>query len=440
VFFSLKPRERLLIALRHEEPDRIPIDLGSTGVTGINVFVYRDLRKLLNLPSKPIRVADFLSQIAEVEKEVLDTLHVDVINIERTLPPAYPMEISWKLWTHRDGTLIEIPAKDLVVWAGTTFTVRGEVSIVRREDGYYAYINNMLAGIMPLQGYYFEPYTRVRHIRPVKDAKIPYIIADEVKSIEDVKKLDWDRYKISDEEIDIMRKRAEYLYKNTEYGLVVARAYQFHEWGQHLRGWSTWLSDLRLRKPLAEAILDHMMDVVMYNVKRVVDAVGEYVQVMSVIHDDLGTEEGPQISPQIFREFYKHRYEEVIGYIKRHSKAYIFFHSCGSIFPLIKELIDVGIDILNPVQISAKGMDPERLKKEYGEQITFWGGGADNQHILPLAKPEEVAEHVKKLIKIFAPKGGFVYAQIHNINPPTPAENVLTAFKTAYEYGKYPIR
>jgi len=408
-------RTRLLIALKHEEPDRIPIDFGSIPQTSANALVYWELRKLLGLSEKPVRICD-PSMRVEVDKEVLEALHVDVIDVDRTLEPTIPLSKGWKVWVYR-GVPVEIP---------------DDIDIVKKNDGYYAYRGNDLIGIMSLNGYYFESPSRVRHRYPLQDAK----------TVDDVKKYDWDKHKISDEYIDILRRKAEYLYKNTSYGLVTrAGSWGLHDnGGQNLRGWSTWLSDLRLRKPLAEAILDNIMDVLMYNVKKVIDTIGQYIHIYLVFYDDLGTEEGPQISPQTFREFYKHRYEEVISYIKRHSKAYVAIHSCGSIFPLIRELIDVGIDVLNPVQISAKGMDPEKLKKEYGEQITFWGGGADTQHVLPLASPQEVAEHVKKLIKIFAPRGGFIYASVQTIQPHTPAENVLTAFKTAYEYGRYPIR
>jgi uroporphyrinogen decarboxylase len=258
-----------------------------------------------------------------------------------------------------------------------------------------------------------------------------------------VKNFNWDSYKVSDDHIDMLRKKAEYLYRNTEYALIntfIGGPGGYHDaGGQNLRGWDKWLSDLRVRKPLAEAILDHIHEVMMYNIKRVVDAIGEYIQVLAIGYDDLGTEEGPQIDVKTFREFYKHRYEELIGYVKKHSKVYTWLHSCGSIYPFIREFIDVGLDVINPVQISARGMDPERLKRDFGDQIAFWGGGVDTQHIIPFAKPDEVAEHVKKLIKIFAPKGGFIYASVHNIQPNTPPENIATIYKTAYEYGKYPI-
>ncbi|MDK6029354.1 uroporphyrinogen decarboxylase family protein [Ignisphaera sp. 4213-co] len=288
---------------------------------------------------------------------------------------------------------------------------------------------------MPKKGYYFEGFNRVKP--PLGD----------INSVSDVKNYDWSSAKISTEHLEFLKKRAEWLYKNTDYALLFFSGYAylggcamgFHEWGQGLRGWAKWLADLRVRKPLAEAILDQMMEILKYNVENIVSTLKDYVQVIA-FGDDFGTEEGPQISVEIFREFYKHRFEELFSIVKRRSKMFIYFHSCGSIYPIIKELIDAGIDAINPVQISAKGMDPEKLKRDYGEQVTFWGGGADTQHVLPFAKPDEVVEHVKKLIKIFAPGGGFVFASVHNIQPPTPPENIVAMFETAYKYGKYPIR
>jgi len=427
----MNPRTRVLTALKHEEPDRIPIDIGSTPTTAIHVFAYRDIRRMLNLPERPIRIFDFGQQLAEVEKELLEFFHVDVISINRVLEPCAPypyiwryrtrrgdvVEISdkeWKLWIHRDGTPVEIPKN---------------IDIIEEEDGYVAYIREDIIGKMPKNGYYFWGLDRWKEYIPLAN----------VKTVEDVNNFNWDSYKVSDDYIETLRKRAEYLYRSTEYALIFFGAGSLHEWGQGLRGWSTWLSDLKIRKPLAEAILDNMMDVLKYNVDKYVDAVGEYVQVIG-FGDDLGTEEGPQISVQMFREFYKHRYEELFNIVKKRSKMFIFLHSCGSIYPFVKEFIDVGLDVLNPVQISAKGMDPKKLKSEFGDQISFWGGGVDTQHILPFAKPDEVAEHVKKLIKIFAPKGGYIYATVHNIQPQTPPQNIETIYKTAYKYGKYPIK
>jgi len=430
----MNSRERLLLALKHEEPDRVPIDLGATPTTGIHAKTYYGLRKYLSLPEKPIRVMDVGQQLAEIDRDVLEILHIDIININRVLDPMAPHPYIYR-FTSINGQLMEASDQEFYAWKAP-YSVEVEIpkyiEIREERDVIVGYAFGRVFGKMPRSGYYFWGLDRWREAKPP--------LAD-AKTVEDVEKYNWDAHKIPDSIINTLKLRAEYLYRNTEYALIntfIGWPGGYHDaGGQGFRGWDMWLVDLKLRRPLAEAILDHIHEVMMYNIKRIVEAIGDYVQVIAVGYDDLGTEEGPQISVQMFREFYKHRYEEIINYVKKHSKSYTWLHSCGSIYPLIKEFIDAGLDAINPVQISAKGMDPEKLKREYGDQITFWGGGVDTQHILPLAKPEEVAEHVKNLIKVFAPRGGFVYAAVHNIQPEVPSENVVTAFKIAYEYGKY---
>lgn len=436
----MNPRERVLITLKHEEPDRIPIDFGSTHVSTINPLCYRDLRKYLGLAEKPARVKDVVAQLTEVDDELLKIFNVDFIDVNRHLPPA-PSDVyyrdvfyqcmtcvyadkdigkaeiydeKWKLWIHKDLNFVEeIPSC---------------IDIVEENTSLAIYLNKVLLGKGSRNSSTFSP-PDAHGINPLAS----------VTKVEEVKNFDWNVFKISDKYVDFLKKKAEYLYKNTEYALVFSLAGRMHAWAQGLRGWTRWLSDLRLRRVLSETILDHIMDVLMHNVKKYVDALGEYIQIIGFA-DDLGTEEGPQISIQMFKDVYKHRYEELFSYIKKHSKMYIFLHSDGAIFPLIKEFIDVGLDIINPIQLSAKGMDPEKLKKEYGEQITFWGGGADVQRVLPFATVDEVVQHVKKLIKIFAPRGGFIFATTHNIQPPTSPQNIVTVFKTVYENSKYPIK
>jgi len=432
----MNSRERLLTALRHEEADRIPIDLGSTDVSGMNCLVYKGFRRLLGLPDKPIRpmvtsgsdpsLLTFYNMVAEVEKEVLDMLCIDVISINRTLEPTLGDRRLSKAFINNRWQVVELGFKQWY-WREWDLTIEipDYIDIVESGDRYIASLGGREHAIAPKRSFYFNSR---RFSTPLKN----------VKSIDDIKNFNWDFYKISDMVLEDLRRRAEYLYRNTDYGLIYFRVGSIHAWPQDLRGWTQWLADLRLRKALAEAILDHVMDVVMYNTKKIIDNVGCYVQVIGLA-DDLGTEESPQISAQMFRDVYKHRYEEIFTYIKRYSKAYTFLHSDGAIYPLIRELINTGLDILNPIQISAKGMEAEKLKKEFGEQLTFWGGGADTQHILPFRKQEEIVEHVKKLIKIFALGGGYVYAPIHNIQPNTPPENIAAMFRTAYDYGKYPI-
>ncbi|MEM2221238.1 MAG: uroporphyrinogen decarboxylase family protein [Ignisphaera sp.] len=399
----------------------MPIDLGGSGVTGIHVNVYHGVRRLMGLSEKPIRVADYSQMLAEVEKEVLERLNIDVVRIDRVLEPCHPdvNRMGWRIWRNPQGIHIEFPEHLEIV----------------EEAGYYkAYLRGLYSGRMPKDGYYFWWGIHADIKPPLADAK----------TIEDIKDFNWDQYKFTDEEIENLRKKAEWLYRNTEYAIVlpgVTKIGGLHDaGGQSLRGWDRWLSDLRIRKPLAEAVLDYIMELYRYNIKRILNALGEYVNVAIVAYDDLGTEEGPQISVQTFREFYKNRYEEIISYVKKYSKAFTRIHSCGSIHPFIKEFVDIGLDAIDPVQISARGMDPVVLKRDFGEQIVFWGGGVDTQHILPFAKEEEVIEHVKKLIEIFKPGGGYIYAPVHNIQPNTPPQNIIAIYTTAYKYGKYIVK
>jgi len=432
----MRSRERLLTALRHEEADRVPIDLGSTDVTGVNCLVYRELRRFLGLPDRPIRplitsgsdpsLFTFYNMVAEVEKEVLDMLHVDVISINRTLEPTLGVRKLSKAFINNEWQITEVEFKQWY-WREWDLTIEipEYIDIIEDRDRYTAKLGAREHAVAPRRSFYFDSR---RFSTPLKN----------VKGIAEVKNFNWDSYKISDLVLEDLRKRAEYLYKNTDYGLVYFRVGSIHAWPQDLRGWPQWLSDLRLRRALAEAILDHVMDVVTYNTRKIVDTIGNYVQVIGLA-DDLGTEESPQISVQMFKDIYKHRYEIIFTYIKRYSKSYTFLHSDGAIYPFIKEFIDIGLDILNPIQISARGMDPEKLKKEFGEQLAFWGGGADTQRVLPFVEPEGITDHVEKLVRIFAPKGGYVFAPIHNIQPSTPPENIVAMFNTAYKHGKYSI-
>jgi uroporphyrinogen decarboxylase len=197
--------------------------------------------------------------------------------------------------------------------------------------------------------------------------------------------------------------------------------------------------DLALEPKLAHALAQKLADHAVANLERYLDAVGDYIQIIQM-GDDLGTQRGPQMSPAMYWEFIKPRHRQIYQYVKAHSNLYVFLHSCGSIYALIPYLIEAGVDILNPVQISAVAMDPTRLKREFGRDLVFWGGGADTQHVLPDAKPEEVRQHVRELIEIFAPGGGFVFCQVHNIQANVPPANVVAMFEAALEFGRYGSR
>jgi uroporphyrinogen decarboxylase len=406
----MNSRERVLTALRHEEPDRVPIDLGSMPSTGIMAIAYVKLKKYLGLKGGVVRVYDVGQQLAEPEKEILEMFNVDVISLTRTLEPCGPNSERWKKWRLPDGNECEVPT-----WFNPEPDGAGGWVI---RDG-----QGRVVSKMPKDSLFFDSV---------------YHPLEKLESIKVVEDYDWEGLKIKNDNYFMnLRKRAEYLHNNTTYAIHFFGAGGVHEWGQGLRGWSNWLLDLTFNKKLASLLLDRMIEVVMYNLKKYVDALKDYVQVIG-FGDDLGIQTGPQVSPRVFKEMLKPYYTEMFQYVKKHSKMFVFLHSCGSIYELIPDLIDAGVDILNPVQISARNMEPWKLKKEFGKQVTFWGGGVDTQHVF-YKKPEEVYEHVKNNILAFAPGGGYVFNQVHNIVANVPPENVVAAYKSAYENGHYPI-
>jgi uroporphyrinogen decarboxylase len=241
---------------------------------------------------------------------------------------------------------------------------------------------------------------------------------------------------ISDEELAWLRSEAQRLYETTDKAIMGHFGGNILEAAQGLRGWGQFMIDMAGNPKLAQALTQKLADRWVANLSRYLGAVGDYIQIIQM-GDDLGTQSGPQMSPRMYRQIIKPAHRQVYEYVKTHSDVYIFLHTCGSIYKLIPDLIDAGVDILNPVQISAADMDPARLKREFGQDVTFWGGGANTQHVLPNATPDEVRQHVRELIEIFAPGGGYVFCQVHNIQANVPPENVVAMFEAALEFGRY---
>jgi len=242
--------------------------------------------------------------------------------------------------------------------------------------------------------------------------------------------------RITDEELDFLEAQAKELKNNTDCAILGSFGGNFIEEGHALFGYQEFMERLILDKPLIEYFLNKLEEKYLKEIERYLNRVGKYIDII-VLGDDYGTQEGLQISLEIFRQLFKPHLKALCDFIEKRSDVHIFLHSCGAVSKLIPDFIDAGIQILNPVQTSAKGMSPEFLKREFGKDIVFWGGGCDTQRILPFGTLEEVENDVKKRIDIFAPKGGFVFAAIHNIQQEVSPEKCLKLFDTARDYGKY---
>ncbi|MBI2842317.1 MAG: methyltransferase [Armatimonadetes bacterium] len=401
---QLTSRDRVLAALRHEESDRVPIDMGGMISTGITASAYIALRDYLGLDGTA-RVYDWWQQLAAVDPDVLEYFHVDSVDLANTrVAPGG----NWHKWTlPSNGVEVEVPDE---------FCPEKEPDggwIVRNEDG-------EIVGRMPQGGLYFdgtEAYHELRH----------------ATSVNDVEK--WEIPPAADTALDSMAERAKWLYENTGWAILAMSPGSVFGIGQAMRGWEQYMVDLLADPALASAIIEKAVACFKRDIKRLYDAVGDYIQIV-VFADDLGTQAGPQISPETYRKMILPGQKDLFGYAKRlRPEIYVFLHCCGSCYDLVPGLIDAGVDILNPVQTSAARMDPKVLKREFGKHITFWGGGCDTQRILPWATPEQIRAHVKERIEIFAPGGGFVFNQVHNIQANVPPENIAAMLEAAYDFG-----
>jgi len=397
-------RERVLTTLQHKEPDKVPIDFGGMRSTGIMAIAYNRLKRHLGLKGGETRVYDPTQQLAEPEEEILDLFEVDVVDLNNSLGIRAE---KWRDWTLPDGSLGKMPVTSYPVWEKEEWVLKDGLRTRAR---------------MPESCLYFENCNQ---------------ILEHVETTADMRRIRWKTY-FTDEDLREFEEKGKFLCENTDYAIMGGFGGNILECGQEVRGWENFMSDLVGNRSFAEDLMDELVEMHLTNLKGFLQAVGSYIQIIQM-GEDLGTQETSQISLQMYRELVKPRHRKIYQYVKEHSSLYVFLHSCGSIYNLIPDLIEIGVDILNPVQTSAANMDPVQLKREFGSKITFWGGGCDTQSVLPYATTEELEAHVKERIGIFAPGGGFVFTQVHNVQANVPPENVVAMFNAAKKHREYPI-
>ncbi len=406
-------RERVLKAVNFEQPDRVPIDLGAIRASGINAVVYHELKKRMGI-ELPTRIHDTMQILAELDMEVLNRLHVDVLPLE-------PMTARWARQEASAGV-----RKTLFCGLDVYFPPRTEIE--EQRDGSWILKGPDGGDIarMPKDGFYFD------FIRPT--------MADT--------RINPDAFRPSDtvaeEELRELEEHGRFLYENTDKALL--------GWGASISlvGLSALLSDnitqgsldewlcmLMTEKETAHEMMSRYVEATIKRIQLYHQAVGDFCFAWGVASDDAGTQNAELLSPDLFREMIKPHYKRLCEWVHAHTGWKTYLHSCGSIYRFIPEWIDAGIDILNPVQIAAANMTPERLMKDFAGKIVFWGGGCDTQKVLPFGSPEEVRRHVRRNIELFsAGDGGFVFAQVHNIQQDVPVENVEAMFEAAHEFGR----
>jgi uroporphyrinogen decarboxylase len=379
-------RERVLRALDHETPDRVPIDLGGNQ-TGIHKFPYAALLEHLGIGDEP-RIMDAVQQLARPCEAVLERFHVDTRYIAAGAAADFKGAI---VPARRDGRLWH----DLVDEFGVRWSMPDD------EPYYMDITHHPLAGatLDDLRGY------------PFPKGDDPGRFAG-------------------------LRERALAIRNDTPYAVVSGISGVVYEICWYLRGLERWFNDMLEQPRFCEALLDRTLRFWLDWFRAFLDEVGDVVDVI-MIGDDLAGQMGPLFHPDFYRRIVKPRHKQLVQYIRSRTRAKIWYHTCGSCVAYISDLIDNGIHILNPVQIGARGMEPAVLKERFGKELVFWGGAIDVQHVLPSASPETVREHVRRNIETWKPGGGYVFNNVHNIQPGVPPENIVALFDAAYEYGFY---
>jgi uroporphyrinogen decarboxylase len=400
-------RERVLAAIDHREPDRLPVDLGAMRSTGITAAAYGKLKRHLGLAAGHIDVYDAVQQLAQPEPEVLDYWGADVVDLGRAFLTG---DGDWKPFTLPDGQAARVPAYMPIEPDGLGGW------IAREADG-------RPIGAMPAGAFYLSQ----THF-PLRDWDGDPAVLDRLPEL--MGRVTWSALPcppyhepLTPAHLAEIRRRAQRLREATDHAVMIAFGGNLLEWGQYLCSMEQFLVDLVESPAKAEALLDKLTEMHLANLDRILPAVDGLVDIIQM-GDDFGAQGSLEISPRLYRRVFKPRQKVLYDKIRRESGLRVFLHSCGSIVDILPDLIEIGVEIINPVQTSAAGMDPARLKRDFGRDLCFWGGGCDTQRVLPEGTPEEIRDHVRGRIETLAPGGGFVFTQVHNIMPHVPPESI----------------
>ncbi|MBN1973810.1 MAG: hypothetical protein JW787_09240 [Sedimentisphaerales bacterium] len=413
----MTPRERLNAVLNHQPADCLCVDFGAGGQTGIGVCAVNKLRQALTGDKKwKVKVTEPCQMLGEIDEELRKILSLDVVGVNTPTDMFGLRYEDFKPFIMpADGTEVLVPAQ-----FNYTVSEDGDIFLYPEGD-----TSVEPCAKMPKTGYFFDS---IRSQKPVIEENLNPMDNCEEFGI------------LSDDDIAYFKKQVDEYYYNTDYGIYLTiPGVAFGDiamvpapWMKNpkgIRDVEEWYISTALRRDYVYKVFEKQCETGLKNIELLAKALGNKVQVVFVSGTDFGTQRGPFISPQAYRDLYKPFQKAINDKIHELTSWKVFMHCCGSIYKLLPDIIEAGFDVLNPVQCSAAEMDPQRLKNEFGDQLVFWGGGVDTQKTLPFGTPEEVYNEVRERIKIFSPNGGFVFNSIHNVQSNVPTKNLLAMFK-----------
>jgi len=406
----MNSRERIQAALAHRQPDRVPVDFNGHRSSGIHALAYKRLRERLGLPPSRLYVYDFIQQLALVEDDVLDLVGADVVEVGHDY---YKVEGYWADWQLPDGTPCKIPAFCYPERVGEDWVVRGDEGqvicaqkkgVLFFEQTHWPLLDNPDA-VFDRLGHYLNQVMWCRLGIPPAPAGL------------------------DQKGLAVRRESARRLRQSTQRAIYGTFGGNLIEIGEFVFRIDEFLYLLAADPARIHRFLDKLVEFHLANMEKYLGAVGEYLDLIG-FGDDLGAQGGPQISPAMYREFFKPRHKVLWNRAKQLCPhIQVSLHCCGGVYPLLADMIEAGLDAMNPVQFNCADMQLDRLKRQFGRDLTFWGGGCDTRDILPRGTPDQVRRHVRQQVATMAPGGGFVFQQVHNILADVPAENIVAMFE-----------
>jgi hypothetical protein len=416
---AMTSRERLITALNHKEPDRIPIDFGGTGVTGIHASCVAALRNYFGLEKRPVRIHEPFQMLGMVDDDLRKAMGLDVVGVfARTTLFGFPID-KWKSWSF-NGIDVLVPGNFNV-----TIDANGDTLIYPEGDTSVA-----PSGRMPRGGYFFDSIVRQG---PIDEDKLNP--EDNLEEFKPISRDDLDHLASATETAAETGLGVIASIGGTALGDIALVPAPFLKHPKGIRDVTEWYVSTSSRQDYIHKVFERQCEIAIENLVRVQKALEDRIQVVFLCGTDFGTQTSAFCSVKTFQNLYFPYYKQLCSWIHSHTSWKIFKHSCGAVSKFLPYFIEAGIDILNPVQCSATGMDPEQLKANFGGDLVFWGGGVDTQRVLPFGAPDEVREQVLRRCEIFSRGGGFVFNTIHNVQAETPVENIVAMLDAVHEFN-----
>ncbi len=414
-------RERFDLTVNHREPDRVVVDFGATSVTGLHVLVVENLRKYYGLDYKPVRVVDPLQMLGEVDAELIEIIGVDTI-------AARGRKNSFGIYNNE-------PFKEYMTpWGQTVLMPEGFYTTTDEKGDILAYPEGDLSAgpsaRMPRNGYFFDAIIRQK---PFKEEELDP--NDNLEEYGLVGNDDIEYWRKTTLEARATGKAVVASLGGTALGDIAHIPGIKLKNPRGIRDITEWYMSIVMRPDYIKAIFDRQSEIAVENLSRLYPVIGDNIDVIYICGTDFGTQNSTFCSPEQFDELWLPYYKRINGWIHEHTGWKTFKHSCGAVEPFMPRFIEAGFDIINPVQINARGMDPAHLKKTYGKDLVFWGGGVDTQKTLPYATPKKVREEVLRLCDIFSRDGGFVFSTVHNVQANVPVENLVAVIDAIKEFN-----